>query len=438
MFTRILNFFIKYQKVINAFIIFLFLCTLCFSIYRDYKNYKDGYPCDLRKRIVGARYMTKGYSPYFFKWTSAYPPELCIQYEGDSTFKQNIVTLPPGYTWLMQPLAKLAFPTIEKIWFAFQYFSLLLIFSLFYFKSDNKTNQSLLLLAYCFLLLSKAWIMNMQIGQSYILFPLLLSIMYVFFSRHSKALFYYGFIIGICIWLRPSYVFFTLPFLFSENKTLFLKGLFIVAVLCLFQVILFNQYQNWIDFLKSSNNWMEYYSQRDFDNGIHFDKLETPAVIETQTNFSAHLLPGYIANIPIELRSIFNIYASSTVYGLILLGIIAILIFIFSYKNKLSDPTLLLLLGFCFNYLGEVFLWLPKYDYYFVELFFPICLLVYNQHKVNRNALLIIFTGLFFCTYLFKVIPMQLLIGEYLIAGCLFLFLFSNIKKNIPGKKYFF
>ena len=431
-----MSFFIKYQKSISAFIIFLFLSILCFSIYRDYKNYKEGYPCDLRKRIVGARYMAKGYSPYFFKWTPAYAPELCIQYEGDSTFKQNIVTLPPSYTWLMLPLAKLPFPLVEKIWFTFQYFSLLLIFSTFYFKSNNKTSQSLLLLAYSFLLLSKSWIMNVQIGQSYILFPLLLSIMYVFYHKHPKALFYYGFIIGICIWLKPSYVFFTLPFLFSENRIPFLKGLFIVAALCLIQVILFNQYQNWIDFFKSSNNWMEYYSQRNFDNGIHFDKLETPAVIETQTNFSTHPLPGYIASIPIELRSIFNIYASSKVYGLILLGIIAIITFIFFYIKKISDPNLLLLLGFCFNYLGEVFLWLPKYDYYFVELFFPLCFLVYNQHKVNRNTLLLLFTGLFFCTYLFKIIPMQLLIGEYLLASCVFLFIFSNLKKITADKKY--
>jgi hypothetical protein len=169
---------------------FIFVGTLSAGIYRDYKNQQEGYPCDLRKRIVGARYMAKGYSPYYFKWTPVYPPELCIQYEGDSTFKQNIVTLPPGYTWLLQPIATFQFPTIEKLWLTFQYFSILSIFSIFYFKTKNKTTRDLLLISYSFLLLSKGWIMNVYIGQSYILFPLLLSLMYVFFHNHSKALFY--------------------------------------------------------------------------------------------------------------------------------------------------------------------------------------------------------------------------------------------------------
>ncbi|WP_301924503.1 glycosyltransferase 87 family protein [Ferruginibacter sp.] len=426
-----MSFFIKYRKPINAFLIILFAGILCTSIYRDYKNLQEGYPCDLRKRIVGARYMAKGYSPYFFKWTSGYPAELCLQYEGDSTFKQNIVTLPPGYTWLLQPLSTLQFPVIEKIWFAFQYLSILLIFSIFYFKTSNKTTLNLLLLLYSFLLLSKAWSMNMYIGQSYILFPLLLSAMYIFFHKHPKSLFYYGLTVGILIWLRPSYVFFALPFLFAENKKLFFKGLFIMAAICLLQIILFNQYQHWIDFFKSSKSWIEYYSQRHSDHGVHFDMLIVPKVIETQTNFYVDPpLPAYIANIPFELRAIFNIYASSTVYSLIFLSIAAIFFYIFFYKNKLNDPTLLLISGFCLNYLSEVFIWLPKCDYYFVELFFPLCLLIYNQHKVNKKILIIIFIGLFFSAYLFKVVPMQLLLGEYLIAGSLFLYLFSTLKKK--------
>jgi hypothetical protein len=94
-------------------------------------------------------------------------------------------------------------------------------------------------------------------------------------------------------------------------------------------------------------------------------------------------------------------------------------------------------MGFCFNYLSEIFLWLPKYDYYFVELFFPLCVLIYNYQKLDAKILILIFTGLFFSAYFFKIAPMQLLIGEYLIAGSLFLFIFSSIKKIKPIQNYF-
>ncbi len=432
-----MNFLIKYQMHIHRFLLILFAGVLCAGIYRDYKNQQSGYPCDLRKRIVGARYMAKGYSPYFFKWTPDYPAELCLQYEGDSTFKQNIVTLPPSYNWLLQPLAPLPFPLIEKIWFAFQYISILLIFYVFYFKSNKLITKNLLLLLFSFLLLSRAWIMNVHIGQSYILFPLLLSLTFVFFNKHPKALFYYGLSIGICIWLRPSYAFFALPFLMASNRKLFLKGLVISGIIAVVQICLFHQLNNWLDFFKSSRGWLQYYSGRDYDHGIHFDLLVVPPVIEGQSNFHTYPMPGYIANIPFELRAIFDIYASPAVYYLILLMTLVILSFVFFYKNKVTDPTSLLLIGFFFNYLSEVFIWIPKCDYYFVELFFPLSVLLFNWEKASKAILVTLFTGLFFSAHFFKIIPMQLLLGEYLIAFSLFLYLYSNLPNKPLLSKIF-
>lgn len=420
---------IKYGKPLKVILIILFIGTLCTSLYRDYTNLKQGYACDLRKRIVGARYMARGYSPYYFRWSPSYPVELCTMYESDAV-KPNIITLPPGYTWLLQPLSSFQFPVIEKIWFAFQYISLLLIFSIFYFKNPDEYSKNLLLILYSFLLLSIGWMTNVSVGQSYLIFPLVLSMMYIFFNKHPRSFFYYGLIIGFCIWLRPSFIFFVLPFLFAEKKFLFLKGLFIMAAICLLQIIVFNQFNNWLDFFKSSATWLSFFSERNFKDYDHTSRFGIPAIIETQTNFKVYPLPGYTANLPLQLKTLFNVYASTTVYSCIFLCLTFSLVLIFFYKNKLKDPTRLLLLGFCFNYLSEVFIWIPKCDYYFVELFFPLCLLIYHQQKVNNWILILVFIGLFFSAYLVKIVPMQLLLGEYTIIGSLFLYIFTSLKQK--------
>jgi hypothetical protein len=424
-----LQFFLKYQQPIKIFLILLFAAVLACSVFRDYKNYKDGYACDLRKRIAGSRYMNEGYSPYFFKWSAEYPSELCIQYEGDARYKQNLVTLPPSYLWLLQPLAKLQFPLIEKVWFCFQYVLLLTIFALFYFKCSNETSKCLLLLSFSLMLLAKGWIRNIDIGQSYMIFPLLLSLMYLLFKKHPDALFYFGIIIGIGIWLRPSLIFFVLPFFFTAGSRRFFIGLFTAGAICMLQVLVCGHFTSWVEFFKASGMWIQYYSQRNFDNGAGFDHLVYPKVIETQTNFSITNLHDYIASIPITMRALFNIYAPSTVYSLLFLISTAAVMRLLYCKKKIQDQFILLLAGFCIYYLGEIFLWVPKYSYYYVELFFPVCLLIYNQHKLDRKILYMLFTGLFLSAYLFKIIPMQLLVGEYIIAGTFFICIFAHTQK---------
>ena len=66
----------------------------------------------------------------------------------------------------------------------------------------------------------------------------------------------------------------------------------------------------------------------------------------------------------------------------------------------------------------------------FVVLFFPLCLLLYYQQKVNKWILILVIIGLFLSAYLIVIFSMQLLPGEYLIAGSLFLFLFSKLKQE--------
>ena len=421
-----MNIIIKYQQLINVFLVFIFSSTLCFSIYRDYENIKDGYSGDLRKRIVGARYMDKGYSPYFFKWNNQYPSEFFIKDESQFPIKQNVVTLPPSYLWLLQPIAKLNFGTIEIYWYIFQYVSLLLIFSLFYCRSDAISTKNFLLGIYSLLLFSCGWIKNIDIGQSYILFPFLLSILYIAFRDHRHLLFYCGIFIGICTWLRPTYLLFALPFCFADNKLFFFRGLVLICFLAISQIFLCGHLNIWLDFFKSSSNWLSYFYHN--PSGEGFGNLVMPSVVEGQTDFSITLLPDYLANIPINLRHFLNISLPGSIFTLIFLFAVIILIFFFFTNRKIEDPAILLLSGFMFYYIGEIFMWAPKYSYYFVELIFPICLLGYNQKKVNNNTLILLIIGL--SLSVFRILPMGFLLGEYISASAIFLHVLSTLKKS--------
>ncbi len=47
-----------------------FAAVLAIAVYRDIQADKHN-PADLRNRVVGARLITDGKSPYFYKWKAA-------------------------------------------------------------------------------------------------------------------------------------------------------------------------------------------------------------------------------------------------------------------------------------------------------------------------------------------------------------------------------
>jgi hypothetical protein len=69
------------DKKIWILVFIALLSCLVLSIGRDLQNLEDNYSCDLRKRIVGARYQSEGLSPYFHKWKQGEREEYCIPYE---------------------------------------------------------------------------------------------------------------------------------------------------------------------------------------------------------------------------------------------------------------------------------------------------------------------------------------------------------------------
>src|SRR5438445_9849442 len=91
--------------------IFLTICAavLAYALYRDIRVEQRYYGSDLRNRVVGARLIKDGRSPYFYKWRIAdgvryydpdnFDPDNC---EHDSI---SVITATPFFHHLLSPIA---------------------------------------------------------------------------------------------------------------------------------------------------------------------------------------------------------------------------------------------------------------------------------------------------------------------------------------------
>ena len=407
----------NWYKFLPLLSIIIFIACICASIKRDIQNLHDGYSCDLRKRIVGARYQAEGKSPYFFKWQEGQDVRLCDPFETGPSLKQNVTTLPPGYLWILQPLSKLNFPDIELIWFIVQYTGILLVFCLFFIHARSQLARTILPLLFSLFLFSKGWIFNIDIGQSYIIFPLLWSVGYFAGKEESKKLLFSGIILALCCWLRPVCILMALPFLLSANRKSFLKGFIATGLVCLLQMILCGQYNNFKEFVEASYLWTDYYNNLTHTLPGDFRTGPWPTVIEGQSDFSITALPEYTANFPIVTRALFNTRIPSSIFLLVLIVFIAVTLAFIKIKNKQPGIKTLWLAGFIIYYAGELFVSIPKPSYYFVELLFPVCLIFYGFTGKQKFPLLFICLGLFLACLFLKLLPMQLLLAEYIIIA---------------------
>jgi hypothetical protein len=396
----------------------VFFAILAISFVRDYHNVQQGYCCDLRKRIVGARYQQAKLSPYFYKWQAGQPETLCIPSESGPLMQQNVVSLPPSYLWLLQPLAKLRFPLVQWIWLAVQYLLLLGVTAIFWWQVKDRTQKWLVLAVGAGMLLSKGWIYNVDIGQSYMVFPLLWAIGYALGNKTGRQGLWAGIVLALCCWLRPVCGMMIFPFLIGNQRAAFAKSFLITGALLVLQPLLCGQVNDWLDFFKSSRLWGEYYASLGANTYSDFGNGAWPTSIEGQSDYSiTPQLPEYTANLPIVCRAVLGI-AFPAKLGLALLvvagGVLCYMAYLGKKANKLTASHIWLL-AFMAYYAAELLLAIPKPSYYLVEMVFPLCLLAIAS-GTKKITFFLLFAGMLLSMLPSGIIPMHLLIGEYLLA----------------------
>ncbi len=444
------NFFLKSNKIdLKHILFFLLTCTIASFLFikaieRDI-IYKNDYNGDLRNRVVGARLIYDGKLPYYYKWKI----NDGIRYYDPQSFnntRPSNITATPFFHELIMPVCNLPQPAIATIWLWVQYLMFLCIAVIaLSFCKVLKTKFLISCIALAFLF-TDAWKAHVAAGQIYIFTPFFLSILTYFLYRAKKmsAYFLCGIIAAILILIRPNFILFFLPFLFlikkvSVKNILAMVLPFLIAVLfiCLstFQGSLWKAYFSAVNEHISIHQGEPYEKvQFDLNPGYTFWEgvsWKDSNKINKWSDITPHSENGNF----FVLVSLFHrkigpkaLFISST--------LLILMLFFISYKsikriNLYSDDLkVLILTGFCFYMISDLFSPVYRHQYYTLQWLFPV-LLFFSVPK-NKTAHIteaLVLIGIFLNMINVAFLKMEHTIGEYLILGSLLFFSLTYFKK---------
>jgi hypothetical protein len=377
----------KPATIILSLVILFSLFTVARSFY--YSDISGG--TDLRNRVVGARLMGKGYSPYFYKSHTTDDERLLDPNDIPSRLV-NGNTVTPAVLYAIYPLTYLHYPRIRLIWTILQLLAAIAIVCMMlrrYKGSSPLTAAGIVVLG---LFCSDYWFMHVERGQMTVFYIFLFALAYYTYTAKWKyAEFISGFIGGLFILFRPFAIFSVLGFLI-HGKMKWIEGC-ITGMIAGMLIFVVPNPSYWKDYFKA----MEEYGNECLGKG-HIIKNATeniyPAVIEGARNlteiqrFDISSMPsmyGYFVKLGIN----YTAFRSWLVCSLILL----ILCAVFFQLKKRSTPSQLFLFAFLAYITGELFLLNWRSPYNLIEWVFPLFLIV--QYVEKRSApMILIFTAL--------------------------------------------
>lgn len=426
-------------------LIILATISICWCVYRDIRIEKQ-YTGDLRNRIVGARLQKDRKAPYFYKWKSSdglryYDPN------NFDTLKVSNITATPFLHQLLYPIADLPQREISKIWLAIEYLLLLIITLLaLSFSKTNQQKQAVIVAAALFLF-STAWTGHIAVGQVYILVPFFAFLFSFFINRKDNLLYaaLAGLTAATLLLIRPTTIFFILPFLFFFRlyKPQYLTVLFSALVVTF--IFAFANTQNRL-------YWKEYRKALKEQLKSHQSMGAT-----VQTNEPD---PGYQSNEGWDKKEIANEYSAfpynynqehGNVFvivnhalktkipvwtlGFASLLLMALIVFFFYRQNIHSNNISLFqvsTLAFLLYMLADIFSPIHRFLYNGVQWLFPIFLIAAGFEKKYRWIYAGILTGIVSNSINLSFVPMENTLGEYIIFLSILVFIFKY--KPATGK----
>ncbi|RYY85536.1 MAG: DUF2029 domain-containing protein [Chitinophagaceae bacterium] len=210
----------------NPLWVLLLLCGI--SIAQGIRYTRDYGGTDLRTRVVGARLLAAGKSPYFYKWEPGEPEQWIVTpHHPRRPAEVNGVSVAPGLLYLHMPMNGLRYGAIRWLWTVIQYVLLALIFWCLLARSDLDPVRRTRALALGFLFFgcSALFLLNVERGQSYLVLAAgLAGLLYFARQRQAAAQFGAGVLLALLVFFRPTMLVFALPFLLAARWN-FLAGL---------------------------------------------------------------------------------------------------------------------------------------------------------------------------------------------------------------------
>jgi hypothetical protein len=418
------------------------LFVLTFAIRRD-SRFSREYMGDLRNRVVGARIIEDGGSPYFYKWATGDG----LRYYDPQAFDHNlpsISTSTPFLHRLMIPLADLPEATIMRVWGILCWVLYIGMAWIALRLARGDWGRWAVFLTALLFLLTNAWELDLRSGQTYLLIPAF-SMLFVGLIRKEGGAWpsaAAGLVAACLVLLRPNTAFFFLPFL---PLVFWRKPAFLAPVLLVFGWVLLSGYERmlWRDYGRMVREQVKIHQgmnatvvPNDPDpryrqwEGLDMDTVEMRMRRDPEHIYS-------------ENGNVFVIYAKVTgsampvwVLGAAGLTAIGLLSAWFFYRRRLlqapADPERAAIVGFCLYMISDLFSPVYRHEYNTVQWIMPLLLAAGVLSGRQRWAYAVLLLGLMLNIMHLPFIKMANTLGEYGFLAGLLAIGFPHSVRNLP------
>ena len=408
----------------------LFGICYAFNFYQHLTKVDNCFFVDLRNRVVGARLMKQDISPYFFKWSSAFPETLRDPIDG-CNIKNSMVTAPPSLLLVMQPLTGFSYKQVCYQWAVIQYLFFLFIVGSIYFYFKNVYSRNLITISGIILLFCSQWVQSIFVGQSHFILPAFLgALVLISGSKWRYRFLSIGLLFSFMVWIRPNSIL-IFPFLLcckDINRVQAIKGLLSGGLLLGVITLMLNHQNYWLDFYLSCKEWIKMHIQ-----GIEVVQCPRPEIVEGKyVKFQGE----YPARFDSEITNLFSIiqhkFNVAVKQNYITAGTLVayfVLLYFSSRKPFRLIPEALLM-GMFLYWLFEITAPINKTSYYFLELFFVIYYLAGKFNELNNASK--VFLLLSFLFNFLGFLPVNLVFAELCLIASLFFYLFKEYFQSAP------
>lgn len=402
--------------------------------------YKHDYNSDLRNRVIGARMIADGKSPYFYKWKKADG----IEYYDPNGFidgSVSAITASPFFHRLLIPLSGLPQSKIEDIWLPLEYLVLGIITLISISLSSTALSKGLVFTVAIAFLFTDAWKYHIIQGQSYLFIPFFLAIFtWLLCKRSNRNLIFFamGSFALMLILMRPNFAIFFLPFFFlfrdfTKKKIAFFAVPFVIAGL--FTILNPSELKLWKDYISAIKQHTLIHQDEPHKTGyINEDPkyVEWEGLDMRKVSFLKPDMPIYPRS---ENGNIFVLYKFAThkkigiktlmISSFLLIGLLLALILPLHTRLTINSVNLknIILFGFCLYMITDFFSPIYRNQYYTTQWIFAIMLFLstanYKKHYFFYAAII---AGIVLNILRVPFIKMEHTIGEYLIFAALLIF----------------
>jgi hypothetical protein len=377
---------------------------------------------DLRNRIVGARIIRDGGSPYFYKYRPGDP----IDYYDPQAFDihvASISTSTPFLHRLLIPLASLPYATIMRVWMLVLWILYLAMAGYALWIARAPAARMAVALVALLFLLTNAWELHAKYGQTYLLIPALAMLIVALRRWPVMA----GAAAAVLVMARPNAVLFLIPLVFLRE---FRWVSVLPGVVALGWILLSP---------RERGLWGDYAAMLGEQVKIHqdLDPRQRPIWIDPGIRewegLNRDTVQARIGRDPVHIYSengnVFVLYQRLTgrpmpmtllgVSGLAAIGVVVLLAMRRRYRGRgdgrfgAAEPAQLAIIGFCLYMISDLFSPIYRHAYYGVQWIMPL-LLAASLYRGRQHWL---YGGLLICLLLNVVhvpfLSMGNTIGEY-------------------------